>query len=339
MIARHRRLASGKVWTGYYYNGRSVTGERVEIPLGTDLARAKSEWAKLEGIEASSSETLMRFAIDQYIKDILPEKARSTQNEYMKCIKQLRVAFDNAPIDAITAQDVARYRKARSAEVRANREISLLSVIFNYAREEGYAKNENPCVGVRRNKETPRDYYAEADVWDAVYDVAVLELQDAMSLAYFTGQRPADVIKMKKAHIRDGELTVQQNKTGTKLRIQLVVDSVPTQLALFLDTLKTRGVQCMSGHLICTPDGRPMTAKMLRDRFEQARSTAIERAEEEECAELAKRIEEFQFRDIRPKAATEIDSLNDASKLLGHSHPAITKRIYRRKGEQVKPTR
>ncbi|MDR7050806.1 hypothetical protein J2X54_003293 [Duganella sp. 3397] len=76
----------------------------------------------------------------------------------------------------------------------------------------------------------------------------------------------------------------------------------------------------MSGHLVCTPSGTHVTAKMLRDRFEKARSTAAAEAEAAGAPDLAKRIKAFQFRDIRPKAASEIESLDDASKLLGHQH-------------------
>lgn len=41
---------------------------------------------------------------------------------------------------------------------------------------------------MRKNKETPRDYYANDVVWDAVYMKAAQELKDAMDLAYLTGQ-------------------------------------------------------------------------------------------------------------------------------------------------------
>lgn len=50
--------------------------------------------------------------------------------------------------------------------------------------------------------------------------------------------------------------------------------------------------------------------------------------------DLTARIREFQFRDIRPKAASETD-LAHASKLLGHTDKQITKTI----GETVLPTK
>ena len=54
--------------------------------------------------------------------------------------------------------------------------------------------------------------------------------------------------------------------------------------------------------------------------------------------EIADEIRQFQFRDIRPKAASETD-LDHASKLLGHTRQQITQTVYRRVGETVKPTR
>lgn len=51
------------------------------------------------------------------------------------------------------------------------------------------------------------------------------------------------------------------------------------------------------------------------------------------------RVRQFQFRDIRPKAASEIGDVMAASKLLGHTEQEITKKVYIRVGETVKPTR
>lgn len=41
-----------------------------------------------------------------------------------------------------------------------------------------------------------------------------------MDLAYLTGQRPADVLMMRKDDVEGGYLMVQQNKTGKILSVQ-----------------------------------------------------------------------------------------------------------------------
>jgi integrase len=339
MLERRRKLASGKEWVGYYYNGRDDAGKRKEIPLGTDLQAAKRKWAELESVDVPPDASLMKYAFDQYERDILPKKKPSTQRENKLCLKELRRAFDKAPMERVTPQDIARYRDARTAPVRANREIALLSHVFNMAREWGFTKRENPCRGVRKNKEAPRAYYAEDDVWNAVRDAGADGLVDAMNLAYLSGQRPADVLKMNKADIRNDELHVRQNKTQHALRIRLHIDGQPTELGVCIDRIQARPVTSLNGGLVCTDGGQPMTMKMLRGRFEAARTAAAAKATKARQDDLAARIKAFQFRDIRPKAASEINNLDDASSLLGHTDKGITKRVYRRAGELVKPTK
>lgn len=52
---------------------------------------------------------------------------------------------------------------------------------------------------------------------------------------------------------------------------------------------------------------------------------------------LPAKISGFQFRDIRPKAASEIVDIGHASLLLGHSNQQITKRVYRSLGATAVP--
>lgn len=80
-----------------------------------------------------------------------------------------------------------------------------------------------------------------------------------------------------------------------------------------------------------------MTKPMLRLRFDDARKYAVINAKEKLDETLAISIRKFQFRDIRPKAASEILDLGDASRLLGHTDKRITETVYRRVGEIVKP--
>ena len=47
----------------------------------------------------------------------------------------------------------------------------------------------------------------------------------------------------------------------------------------------------------------------------------------------------IQFRDIRPKAVSEINDLSEASVLPGHSKEGITEHDYRRVGPIAKPSK
>ncbi|HHW4681973.1 MAG TPA: tyrosine-type recombinase/integrase [Xylella sp.] len=340
MLRRVRMLKSGKVWESFYYNGRTAEGRRIEIPLGRDLNEAKRKWARLECCQAPADTGLLRLIFDRYEREVIPAKAPRTQKGNRSCLSTLRKVFDAVNIDTVTPQHIAQYRDKRGikAPVAGNREIALFSHMWNMAREWGYTVKENPVRGVRKNKEKPRDFYADDTVWIAVYAKASDELRDAMDLSYLTGQRPADILKMRFTDIKDGALEVQQNKTRKKLRILMESEGTRTGLGKVIDRIKARHRKVVSLFLVATATGDGLNQWTLRTRFDHARSNAAKAAAEAGDVGLAKRILTFQFRDIRPKAASELP-LEHASKLLGHTEQEITEKVYRRVGEVVKPTK
>jgi len=344
LLRRTKTLVNGTTWTGYYYNGRAADGRRVEIPLGTNLEIARRKWAELEAAPPARPATpapdlLMAAVIDRYEREVLPGKAVATQKNQLRWLQALRRSFGAIPVDAISPHHVAQYRDRRKlkAGVSANRELSLLSHVYNKAREWGLTTAQNPCVGVERVKESPRDYYLDDGVWAALYAAARQDLKDAMDLAYLTGQRPADVLKMRLSDIRDGALEVQQNKTRIKLRILLSNAGQPTGLGQLIERLRSRPGKVASLYLLARPaDGSPLTIFMIQQQMERARERAAEEAKD---PLLRERILAAQFRDIRPKAASDHASLAAASDLLGHTQQEITKRVYRRIGKTVLPTK
>lgn len=335
MYRRKRQKANGKVWEALYYRDKSGK----DIFLGSDLVKAKLMWAELEAKSVPKELTTMKGIFDEYLLKIIPGKAARTQKDNIYELKQLRTVFDSAPIDAITPAMIAQYRDSRSAKTRANREIALLSHVFNTAREWGLTTRDNPCLGVRKNKEKPRDFYANEAVWQAVYEEAPQELQDAMDLAYLTGQRPSDVLSMRKDDMEGIYLQVSQGKTGKRLRIVLEVDGAKNSLGLLLERIMRRTSKHLSPFFIINEHGKRMSWPMLRNRWADAREAARVKAEVEKKPDLANRIAQFQFRDIRPKAASEINDLGEASVLLGHSKEGITERVYRRVGAIAKPAK
>ncbi|MGK3120483.1 tyrosine-type recombinase/integrase [Pseudomonas corrugata] len=337
MLRRERKRKNGYVWVSYYYDGRTADGKRKEIPLGNDLDEAKVEWARLDRKAVPKPSHLMGSVFDRYESQVMPGLTKGTQDDYQKGLRQLRKSFELAPVDAMTPQVIAQYRDTRSAKVRANREIALLSTIFTHAREWGLTDKANPCSRLRRNKEVPRDFYAGEIVWNAVYGEADQELKDAMDLAYLSGQRPGDVLKISKTDINNGFLRVGQDKTGKLLRIRLHGSRLGILLNELLDRKAMAGITTSA--LITNKNGLRMSYAMLRNRWDEARERAAANAAANGDTGLAATIRQFQFRDIRPKAASEIEDLTDASRLLGHSTEEMTKRVYRRVGEIVKPTK
>lgn len=129
-------------------------------------------------------------------------------------------------------------------------------------------------------------------------------------------------------------MLVDQNKTGQKLKIKLNDDKGRTPLGLILDDILTRKKD--SSPFLITANGNEITQSMRRARFDDARLKAINEALGNDDKELADRIKEFQFRDTRPKAASDMNDINLASKLLGHSKEQITRMVYIRTGQDRK---
>jgi integrase len=111
-------------------------------------------------------------------------------------------------VEAIKSHHVRGYldKRGEQAKARANREKALLSHIINKARGWGFTDAPNPCQGVKGFKESGRDRYVSDAEFRAVWEQADATLRDATDLVLLTGQRPADVLKIKLEHLHDGAL-------------------------------------------------------------------------------------------------------------------------------------
>lgn len=336
MRARVRKRASGHEVVYYFYD----TGEtpRREIPLGRDYATAVRRWAELD-LSSTPACAAVKFedAAKRFLREIVPLKAPKTQIEYRANVAKLLEFFNDppAPLDSIKPIAVRQYLDwRRTTPVAADREVAILSTIWNHAREWGLTDLANPCVGVRRHNKPGRDTYVEDDVYRAVWSAADQPLRDALDLAYLTGQRPADVRGMSLTDVRDGCLHVRQGKTKRKLRIEL-----GGELDLLLRRIDARRkaerranpsiVHALN--LVLDESGQPLTQEQLRYRFDKARA----------AAGVAKNA--YQFRDLRAKAGTDKADgagLFEAQKQLGHSSVTMTEHYVRsRRGQKVTPTR
>lgn len=321
----------------WYYLVTSAHGKREWIKLAprTDKPLALRKWGEMAGREPNPDDCLFSDAVKRYRRDVLPNKAPRTQRDNEKEIEVLLPVFGHMPLDDIAPADVRNFliERGKTAKTRANREKALLSHVFNKAREWGYTDAPNPCAGVAGFKESPRDRYIEDAEFKLIIDHADAVLRDAMEIAYYTGQRPADVLKLERSDIRDGLLWVAQNKTGKRLRIR-----IEGGLKEAIDRALARERTATGRRIVQNEGGQPLTFWQLRGRFDRARKAAakalLERGQDDE----ARAIETAQFRDIRAKAASDLEDTDRAQRLLGHKHSATTDRYVRaRAGDIVKP--
>jgi len=198
-----------------------------------------------------------------------------------------------APLERITPQHIRQYLDwCKAAPVRANREKALFSHIFNKARGWGYTSAPNPCSGIRGFTERGRDACIEDATYKAVWDAADWSTRDAMDLAYLTGQRPADVLKMRLPDIRDGYLWLTQSKTRKKLRM-----AIAGELAALIERIQGRAYKVTSLALIRNETGQPLSYHALWNRFEEARKWAANALDAAGSSEAAVAVRGFRFRD------------------------------------------
>lgn len=262
----------------------------------------------------------MTALFERYEKEVLPTKAEKTQKEQKAQIQRLRAVFGKLEPGMITTAHVGGYLDRRSAPVAANREIALLSHVFKKAIRWGLVAI-NPCTGVERNKEKARDRYVTDDEFRAVYEEAPEIIRVLMALAYLTGQRQADLLKIRLSDLTDEGIFFRQNKRGARLVVQ------------WSDTLRDvvswavkRQTKAQSLFVVADSAGQAYRSSTIQTAWQRLMVR---------CLEDGVLSERFTFQDLRAKARSD----GTDKYLLGHVNPDAMARVYQRKPRSVKPVR
>jgi integrase len=309
--------------TYYFYD----TGgkPRREVPLGKDYVLAVAKWSQMHDTTNPVQPTVA-WAIGKYLASPqYLELGRGTQADYGYALTQIGQHFGTAPLDEVRPSHITLYIDKRSAHSkhRALREKAIFSMLFSWCMARDFCTS-NPVAAIR-TKRLPgrRNIYIDDDKYNAVYQFAPADLRDAIDLAYFTGQRPADVLKLTTLDIEGGELRLVQNKTERPMRIAITGD-----LAELVQRILARKAQhaIKRAALLVDENGKPMTKAKLRIRFETARNRA------------GLTGAQYQFRDLRRKAAAELNDdngLDKAQALLGHKNRSTTEHYASGKPQKV----
>lgn len=326
-----RTQRSGKV----YYYMYTKDKPRKEIPLGPDFILALKKYAELNIVVEPTTGATFSDVQKRYLVEVVPKLADSSARMYRSDIKHLLAAFSEAPLTQIKPMHIRQFLDDRADKpTTANRCKRVFSTMWNHARGWGYTDLANPCEGIQGHSLPKRTVYITDAVFSAVRTYASAPLRDAMDLAYLTGQRPADALRMSELDIIDGHLIVTQEKTKQPLRI-----TITGELAKLMERIRARKAthKVITAALLTNMHGKRLTAPALRTQFDTAKKLAIKNV-----PELAQNIMAFWFYDLRAKAADDTsDERGDqaASDLLGHDSVKTTQRHYLRRGKIVFPTR
>jgi hypothetical protein len=332
-----KRGRAGQVWKSWAYDMRG-TG-KPDIPLGNNYDEALRRWNEIHN-EAPRRAGTIEEAFGRWEVEVLPGYGSAeTRRGYAKNLRQLRPVFGAAAWAEVTLPALKDYLRKRTAKVQANRELSLLSVVWTWARTEGLTDLVWPAHGMERSKwknaESAREVEATPEVlaaWGAIYAEADIVLRDCMDLASATGMRLTDCREVILP--ASGVLRLEASKTGKKADFDLALsDVLPNLIA------RRRAVKASHLMLLSTPTGRPVSYEMLRARWDDARARARIRvamaadlSSGEEQLRLyvqAQRIADMWLRDARKLAAQAAESDEAAGQLLQHSSLAVTRRHYR----------
>lgn len=331
-----RKGKAGRVYVYYVYDMRSEG--LPDINLGKERAEALAKWDEIHNkkprIKGTMEEAFLRFE-----QEVLPEYGNDeTRRGYAKSLKWLRKVFGAATWDATKLTHLVGYLRARQAKTQANREMSLLQIVWNKARLWGMTTLHWPAAGMERSKwknaEQAREFEVTDELFAAVYEQAEPMLRDCMDLSTATGMRLTDCRTVLLP--ADNILHVRASKTNKRGAFDLSLSQVLPDLLAKRRAMSDKVTHLM---LLTMPDGSPVTPSKLRGAYDRARVRAIEKAREEGRKDFAEQIRAMVLRDMRKRAADLAETDEAASRLLQHSTIGLTTKHYRTKAAKLTPVR
>jgi integrase len=336
-------MEKGKRITSYY----TITRANKYVGLGRDLITAKRKLAELE------SDTPVSGSIAELIADAIADRRklvaqgklskRTVDDNDKEHAPNLIAAFGKMQPDALRPKHVWYYlHKARGldAPVRANKEIAFLQVVMGRACSQGII-DVNPCVGVERNEETPRDRLVTDD---ELSDFLRLAREDgdvstraalAFYIAFITGKGQAQILKLSRRQLGLDGIDFGKRKGGARVFVEW-----SDNLRAAVDESLAMPAAITPMFVVHTQEGGPYTSDGFKKGWQLLMGKWVAGGDWEDGTKRDPG-ERFTFHDGRAKAVTTvIEEGRKASELTGHRLESTVARVYdRRRTRTAAPVR
>lgn len=316
---------------------RHLWDGQTEATLGKTLPEAYRTWA--EKIDAPTDLPTMDKAFDRYLLEEVPTKSYSWQSTQRISINRLRKVFGKMRPAALKPVHVYKYHdlvKKENGLYAAKHDVQTLRHVLTKCVDWGCLENNFIKGNVRIKKTPPRNRFVED--WEIAEALSVTSSYRGVLVcnAYtrfklMTGLRRIDILNLRIADLREDGIHVTPSKTADTTGRKLIIEWVPElrELVEEIKRIPPRGI----GFLFVTRTGKGyLDANRKANGFDSMWQRFMDK-----CIKDSGLVERFQERDLRAKVASESDTLEQASALLGHASTEITNRVYRRKPVRVLP--
>jgi hypothetical protein len=295
------------------------------IPLGpiSDPGACLRKYAQIVG--QIGKPTTLADVIDKYLIEVVPSLAPRTQEDYRAYCAMLKKGLGHNLPDEVTINDLYDYHDARQAPVRANREITVLGVVYRHAIRWRSAKI-NPVRDFLFTAERGRDRIVsgtERRRFGRGYSPKWL--RGYLTLKLLTGRRQGELLKLT---------LFSEKPSGIAFRIlkkrkerELIVQWTP-RLRRVWKWLKSLPRPKDKPHIFIGERGKPVNARSLKSVWQRAMQKWGRDGNDR-----------FWEHDLRAFTAGAAESDERARELLDHGSLSTTRKSYRRTTAKVRPLR
>src|SRR6516225_7262396 len=171
-------------------------------------------------------------------------KSAGTQRMRRGILERFRAAYGERPMALLPAEWIEALLDSKPPHA-ARSWLATLRSLCQFGRKRGYRRDDPTAnIKLRAIKSDGFHTWTEGEIaqFEAHHPVGT-KPRLALALLLYTAQRRSDVVRMGRQHIRNGALTVKQQKTGTELppipvhpHLQAVLNATPSEHLTFLVT-------------------------------------------------------------------------------------------------------
>ncbi|TDH35678.1 integrase [Pseudohoeflea suaedae] len=266
-----KTLANGKVRVYHYaWRGGPLVADKDGRPLSPDEAKFAAAYAKLiDARDAPTGETMRALTALFRSSEDFKTKSPKTRRAYERYLDAIDKKFGAMPLAAVqdprARGEFKAWRDSMATKPRtADYAWTTLARVLSFAKDRGRISVNVAERGGRLYSADRADKIWQAEDIAKMVAAAPKELQLALMLALWTGQRQGDLLRLTWFAYDGKTIKLKQRKTGAR-----VVIPVGTPLRTVLDAMPRR-----EGNILLNTRGRPWTEDGFRTSWGKAAGAA-----------------------------------------------------------------